>query len=92
MHEHNLDRPALRPVRAAEYPPGRKRLQPRWWALPDIAPGTCVLAREEHRQRRAARRPKHAPDVVAQKSERSWRRWLFEFEPEGLEWISAARH
>ncbi len=91
MDEH-IERPALRPARIAEYPLGRKRLSPRWWKDPNLEPGTTLLAREEHRRRRAARPLKHPPDVVTQKSERSYARWLWEYEPTGLCWISDAQH
>ena len=90
-HDYTIDRPALRPVRAAEYPVGRKRLMARWW-LTDFEPGTTLLAREEHRQRRAARPPKHAPDVVAQKAARSFACWSWAHEPDCLDWSSTALH
>jgi hypothetical protein len=91
MHE-GLDRPALRPARMAEYPPGRKRLSPRWWAAPDLESGTTLLAREECRRRRAVRPPKHNPDGVAQKSARSFALWAWAYQPDCLDHSSLALH
>lgn len=90
------NRPALRPRPLAAYALGRKRLSPRWWEQPDLAPGTTLLAREEHRQRRAAKPPKHRPDDVAQKAARSFARWAWFHDPALLPSIcpccSEARH
>lgn len=91
MHNQDVNRPALRPVRAAEMPAGRKVLMPRWW-MTDFDDGTTLLAREQHRQRRAARPPKHAPDLVTQKAARSFAVWSFVNEPDALGWPSLALH
>lgn len=91
MDEH-LDRPALRPARIAEYPVGRKRLSPRWWADPDLEPGITLLARDECRRRRAARPLKHNPDLMAQKEARSFASWAWTDDPDCLDWSSTALH
>lgn len=94
-HEQNntTERPALRRVKAAQYPPGRVRLSPRWWSAPDLEPGTTLLAREECRRRRCAKPLKHNPDVIAQKEVRGYARWCWQFAPECLAWdLSAAVH
>ncbi len=89
--DYDFDRPALRPVRSAQLPTGRKTLIPRWW-LTDFEEGTTLLAREMHRVRRAARRPKHAPDMVAQKAARNFAVWGFLNEPDCLDWPSTVLH
>lgn len=89
--QQQTDRPALRPAQMAAYPAGSTRLSPRWW-LSDFDPGTTLLAREEHRVRRAAKPPKRSPDVAAQKRDRSYSRWLFQHEPASLQWISTVGH
>jgi hypothetical protein len=73
----------------ASYPPGRKRLSARWWCY-DFDPGSTLLAREECRGRRAARPPKHPPDVVAQKAARRYAKWAWACEPAELERICPA--
>jgi hypothetical protein len=93
MQDHNLDRPALRPAPMADYPPGRKRLSPRWWDDPAMREGTTLRARQEHRERRAAKPLKHDPDVMAHKAAKSYANWCWTFAPECLAWgLSSALH
>lgn len=85
-------RSALKPIKA-ELPPGRKRLRSDWWRYLDEMPeNATVLAREEVRQRRADKPPKHDPDVQAQKVIRRYARWCWEFDPASLLWISEEEH
>ena len=91
-HEQNTtERAALRRVKAAQHPPGRVRLSPKWWRG-EFRPGTVLLAREECRARRAAKPLKHDPDIAAQKETRRYARWCWEFAPEELAELSAAIH
>jgi hypothetical protein len=91
QHNRLIERPALRPVRAAEYPDGRRTLPPRWWLM-EFEAGTTLLAREATRRRRSARPLKHDPDIVAQKSARAVALWAFVNEPDLLDHPSLEHH
>ncbi len=91
MHDRDrdVDRPTLRRV---PIPTSGKRLPPRWWTKAELKAGTTLRAREECRQRRAARPPKRDPDVAAQREARGFALWAWANAPDCLECPSTLMH